>query len=104
MAGRSWLYWGTGLMRIKFRYHAIRRMFERDISEEFVRNAISRGEVIEDYPSDKPYPSVLMMYSENGKSIHVVVASDDETPQKLVITVYHPDSSCWENEFRRRKP
>ncbi len=35
--------------------HAFRRMLERNISDEDVENVIISGEVIKEYPDDKPY-------------------------------------------------
>ena len=45
--------------RTQFRVRAIRRMFERGITEEDVAHVLSTGEVIEEYPDDLPYPSRL---------------------------------------------
>lgn len=36
-----------------FRVHAIRRMFERRISEEDIRHVPGTGEVVEDYPDEE---------------------------------------------------
>ena len=47
--------------KLVFRVHAIGRMFERRITEEEVRATLKGGETIEDYPSDTPYPSRLML-------------------------------------------
>ena len=48
-----------GLPRLIFRVHAVRRMFERGISEEDVRAVLATGETIESYPSDTPYPRLV---------------------------------------------
>ena len=37
----------------RFTIHAFERCVERDISPEQIKNAILRGEIIEDYPEDK---------------------------------------------------
>lgn len=84
-----------------FRVHAIQRMAQRRISGADVRQVLERGEVIEDYPDDFPYPSALVLGWINRQPIHVVVAA---TPQeKIVITVYIPDPARWEPDFKRRK-
>jgi len=44
--------------RLVFRVHAIRRMFERRISDEDIRYILQTGEVIENYLDDSPYPGV----------------------------------------------
>ena len=43
--------------RIRFRIHAIKRMFRRSITDVEVRDVVTHGEVIEDYPTDVPYPA-----------------------------------------------
>ncbi len=84
-----------------YRLHAVERMFEREISEEEVECCIINGDVIESYPDDKPYPSFLNMYVLKERSIHVVYAKSNS--EYIIITVYEPDSSLWENGFKQRK-
>jgi len=85
-----------------FRVHAIQRMAQRGITVEDVRRVLDRGEVIEDYPDDFPYPSALVLGSIGRRAIHVVAAT---TPaERIVITVYEPDPARWEPDFKRRKP
>lgn len=86
-----------------FRMHAIERMFQRGISHENVLAVFATGEVIEDYPTDTPYPSVLLLSVVNGRSLHAVVAYDRANSLSIVVTVYEPDPSKWEVGFRRRK-
>jgi hypothetical protein len=47
--------------RIIFRIHAIRRMFQRGITEGQVLQVIENGQTIEEYPDDSPYPSRLLL-------------------------------------------
>jgi hypothetical protein len=47
--------------RVVFRVHAIQRMYQRNVSEPQVRDVITTGEVVEDYPDDTPYPSRLVL-------------------------------------------
>ena len=47
--------------KLVFRVHALRRMFERQLSVEDVEAVIDSGETIEDYPDDTPYPSRLVL-------------------------------------------
>jgi hypothetical protein len=60
--------------QIVYRVHAIRRMFERAISEANVRETLTSGETIEDYPAEAPYPSRLMFGRTGGFPLHVVAA------------------------------
>ncbi len=41
--------------------HAVKRMTERFISRLDVEQAVSQGEIIEDYPNDKYGPSCLVV-------------------------------------------
>jgi hypothetical protein len=89
--------------RLTFRVHAIHRMYQRRISEGEVRNVIETGETIEDYPDDFPYPSRLVLGWHGPLPIHVVVADNNSEQEYIVITVYEPDPSEWEADFKRRK-
>ena len=86
--------------------HAIQRMFERSISEDDVEKVISEWKVVKEYPDDNPYPSVLLMADINGKPLHVVCSvdkSDSGNVKYIVITVYQPSSSEWNDDFITRK-
>ena len=73
------------------------------ICEQEVFEAVQCGEVIEDYPDDRPYPSALIYgHTEAGRPVHVVCAYADDDDLAIVITVYEPDVSRW-TDFRRRK-
>lgn len=67
-----------------------------------VRNVMAEGETIEDYPTDTPYPSRLLLGWRGDIPIHVVVARNTETAEIIVITVYIPDQARWDPAFRRR--
>lgn len=90
-------------MALVFRVHAIQRMFQRQISIDDVRQAMTNGEVIEYYPMDTPYPSRLILGRRGSRPVHVVVADNAESQETIVITVYEPDLSRWEPGFKRRK-
>jgi len=90
-------------MKIVYRLHAIERMFERNISEENINEAVLIGKVIENYPEDKPYPSKLLFALINNRPIHVVIAENISNEEIIVITVYEPDLSKWDESFERRK-
>jgi hypothetical protein len=78
-------------------------MFERDISDDTVKEVIKRGKIIEEYLDDKPYPSFLILGFENRdskKPIHVVFAKNDK--DIIVITVYRPDKLKWTNNYETR--
>jgi hypothetical protein len=89
--------------RVIFRVHAIQRMFKRGIREEEVIAVLQRGETIEEYPEDSPYPSRLMLGWQGTRPLHVVVAENSPDQENIVITAYEPDSEIWEEGFRRKK-
>ena len=78
-------------------------MFERSISKPDVIAAISSGEVIEDYPSDKPFPSQLLLGFAEGRPLHVAAARDKATRTVHVITTYEPNRSLWSDDYRKRR-
>jgi hypothetical protein len=80
-------------------------MFISRISDTDVRNVIQGGEIIMDYPDDKPLPSKLILGFSNGRPIHVVLAYDAANETGYVITAYVPDENIWNNNYKsRRKP
>lgn len=87
-------------MKLVFRQHAIRRMFERDISVEDVERTLETGTLIEDYPDDTPYRSGLWLGFAEGRPLHVVAARNDG--ERIIVTVYEPDPALWSSNFSRR--
>ena len=92
--------------RLLYTSHARKEMRTEEfgpISEQEVYEAVTSGEVIEDYPDDQPYPSVLIFgYTELSRPLHVVCAYDDEDDMAIMVTAYQPDPSRWV-DFRRRR-
>ena len=78
-------------------------MFERDITHQDIRVVLESGEVIEEYPDDKPYPGRLMLGWTGMRPIHGVAAEIAEVAETIVITAYEPDSDLWEPGFRNRR-
>lgn len=89
--------------KLVFRVHALRRMFERQITIDDVAAVLRSGQTIEDYPDDKPYPSRLVLGWKGERPVHVVVADNLSENELIVGTVYQPSPELWENDFRRRK-
>ena len=59
---------------IRFSAHALRQMLARSITVAEVRQVVTGGEAIIEYPDDQPYPSRLMLGFPQGRPVHVVVA------------------------------
>lgn len=90
-------------LKLLFRIHAVQRMFEREISAKKVRQALEAGETIEDYTSEMPEPSRLILGFQGKRPFHVVTSENPETNETTVITVYIPDPEKWNKDFRSRK-
>ena len=88
---------------IIFKDHAVLRMFERGISKNEIVEIIESGEIIEEYNDDYPYPSSLMFKMVSGKPVHIVLADNKSENQKIIVTVYIPDTVNFESDFKTRK-
>jgi hypothetical protein len=86
-----------------FRVHAVQRMFERNISAKKVSQALQSGETIEDYSSEMPEPSRLILGFQGKRPFHLVTSENPETNEITIITVYVPDSEKWNKDFKSRK-
>jgi hypothetical protein len=51
-------------------------MFQRNISEKDMRSILTKGEIIEEYADDTPYPSRLILGWIGGRPIHIVAADN----------------------------
>jgi len=89
--------------KVVFSGHAVRRMFERAVDADSVGDVLRAGEVIAEYPDDKPLPSRLLLAFVGGRPLHVVAALDAETRVCHVVSVYEPDPGLWDEDFRRRR-
>lgn len=88
--------------QFEFSRHALRRVVERNISEQELREAGARSEVIENYPQDKYSPSALLLgFTRAGRALHLQV-SFAETDTTKIITIYEPDASEWIENRKRR--
>jgi hypothetical protein len=78
-------------------------MFARNIPARKVMQALQTGETIEDYSAEMPEPSHLILGFQGKHPIHIVTSENLGENETTVITVYHPDSSRWDRDFKRRK-
>ncbi len=90
-------------MKLQFSGHALQRMFARGISPGDVRQVIDEGEIIAEYPNDRPFPSALKLGFVNGRAIHTVVGYDVASDTGHVITAYLPDPNLWHDDMKTRK-
>ena len=89
--------------KLFFRLHALQRMIEREISPVRIRQALEKGEVLEDYSSEMPEPGRLVMGRQHGQPFHVVTSEKPEAGAVTVITVYLPDPDKWKQDGRSRR-
>jgi len=74
-----------------------------DLTFDGIYFSVLHGEVIESYPTDKPYPS-CQIYGKtfSGNPIHSVWAFNEEHKWVMLVTVYRPGPTRWIN-WRERK-
>ena len=72
-------------------------MTERNIELSRVVGAVLNGEIVEDYPTDYPFPSCLMLYD----GLHVVAGLGDG--KAWLITAYIPSRDEWESDLKTRR-
>lgn len=88
---------------IEWNRHALERMMERGISRRDVMDVLLTGEVIEEYSSDYPYPSILMLGKPGGVPLHVVAAFDQGQEYIYIITAYYPDAVHFLDDCKTRR-
>lgn len=87
---------------IRWTVHVLKRLFMRRISQADAVHAVLRGEIIEQYPDDYPYPSCLILgTTEAGEALHVVCGRGET--DVWMITAYHPDPEEWEADLKTRR-
>lgn len=88
--------------KIRWTNHCIVRLFQRNISQEDIENALLNGEIIEEYENDYPYPSCLVYgINLNSQVLHVVCGFDGK--ELWIVTAYYPDDIEWEKDLKTRK-
>jgi len=89
--------------RIEWQTHALERMTKRGISTQIVKQVLLEGEIIEDYPDEKPFPTALFLGWFEAEPFHVVSALDSLSGYCFVITVYRPDLNHFEPNYKTRR-
>ena len=87
----------------RYSRHVLIRMFERGFIRNNIESAIKSGRIIEDYPDDSPLPSSLILGTIGDNPVHLVVAFDKDNGYCIIITVYSPDSTEWEIDWKTRR-
>ena len=77
-------------------------MRQRNINISDVLSCVKTGEIIEEYPNDYPFPSVLILGKTiNNTVLHLVCAKGQNNV--WMITVYEPDIKEWYDDLRTRR-
>lgn len=94
----------TGEGEVIITDHADEEAEADGLSFDEVYFSVVQGEIIEEYPKDKPYPSCLV-YGDTfgGDPVHSVWAYNDESDFAVIITVYKPDPARWEPDYKSRR-
>jgi hypothetical protein len=86
---------------IRLTNHALREARSDGVSIAEILTSVALGEIIEQYPGDKPYPSCLVYGKANGP-LHTVWAYNEKTGRAVLITAYRPDPNLRINWRIRR--
>lgn len=86
---------------ISWTNHAGGRLIKRQISPDEVIHTLRTGRIIEQYPTDYPFPSCLMVSTVSNRTLHVVCSIGNN--QLYIITAYQPDPDAWDSTFTIRR-
>lgn len=89
-------------MKLVFPRYCLKRMIERQISVDEVREVLEKGELVEHYQADEP-PRYLVLGWSGERPIHVVAEDDPVSHETMVVTAYEPDRKLWKARFKERK-
>lgn len=88
--------------KMKWSKHALKRLRERHISIKDFKQCIMCGEIIKQYPDDRPTPSCLLLgWISKSTALHIVVGCDNTFI--YAITAYYPTTDEWEPDMKTRK-
>jgi len=89
--------------RVRITDHADEEAHADRFSLEDVFSSVLQGEIIEDYPTDRPYPSCLIYGDTSaGERVHSVWAYNQANRWAALVTVYRPDPRRWIDWRTRR--
>jgi hypothetical protein len=89
--------------RIRWSDHALEEKRADNLTIAQIKESLLQGEIIEEYPSDKPLPSCLILGFAGNTPIHSVVGFNEENAYIRIITVYIPDTQKFEHNFKIRR-
>jgi len=86
---------------VRWTNHILERIFRRGINMDDVLSGLTNGEIIEQYPTDYPFPSCLVLgHTKAGKALHIVCGSNGL--ELWLVTAYIPNPNEWTEDFKYR--
>lgn len=77
--------------RVRLTVHVRERMDQRDITTDELFSLLKRGQIVEKYPDDEPFPSCLVQgTTRKGRKLHVVCSL---SPENILVLI-----TAYENE------
>ena len=90
--------------RYRLTRHVTIVRLERGITIAVLEQALLTGEIVERYPDDQPYPSCLVLgWLTSGDPLHVVCSKGNLEPALRIVTLYEPEDTLWESDYKTRK-
>lgn len=87
----------------EFSKHAVDQSIIRGILIAEIKEAISQGQIIENYPDDKYGASCLIAgFTTANRPLHIQ-CSYPSRPLIKIITIYQPNSDRWNQNFTQRR-
>ena len=90
--------------RVRIADHADEEAQVDDLCYDEIEASVFEGSIIEEYPTDRPYPSCLVCGPAQREGwVHSVWAYNQANRWVVLITVYRPDSTKWIDGRTRRR-
>jgi len=93
----------TSSRKIKWKKHALKRLFERNLSRSQIFEALLNCEIIEHHELQRPLPSVLVLGYYGQEPLHIMLAIADTDEILWIITVYKPSPEEWLDDYKTRR-
>jgi len=89
--------------KVKITDHADEETQDDKLTYDEIFHSVFKGNIIENYIDDKPFPSCLISGKTfSGEQIHSVWAYNDKSCWFVLITVYRIHPEKWINGIKRR--
>lgn len=96
------IYIQAAAENIRITQHAQQEMAEEDIILAEVLQAITTGQIVENYPEHRRGACCLLLgHSQQGRPLHIVCTTAQ--PVLIIITAYEPKPPKWVTPTQRRR-